>query len=251
MGIKQLYIFSVTTLMITMLVGCSATHTAINKRNLDVQTRMSDSIFLDPVTIDKQTIFVQIRNTSDKPELALEEKIRESLACKGYQLVHSPEQAHYLLQANVLQVGKSDLRAAEHALSQGFGAALTGAVIGASVASLGGKPHENGERMVAGGLLGSAVATVTDAMIQDVAYCVITDVQISEKVGNATKVKEKTKSKLKQGSSGIKEITSTEQVDWKRYQTRIVSTANKVNLKFEQALPELMQGITRSVAGLF
>ncbi len=53
-----------------MLSGCSATHTAISKRNLQVQTKMSDTIFLDPVADDKRTVFVQVRNTSDQQGLS-------------------------------------------------------------------------------------------------------------------------------------------------------------------------------------
>ncbi|WP_422491663.1 complement resistance protein TraT, partial [Endozoicomonas sp. ALE010] len=36
----------------------------------------------------------------------------------------------------------------------------------------------------------------------------------------------------------------------KKYQTRVVSTANKVNLKFEEALPELKKGLSNSISGL-
>lgn len=231
--------------IILVLIGCGATHTAIRKRNLEVQTKMSATVFLDPVPFEKKTLFLQVRNTTDKPGLDLEQRIAMALAEKGYQLVAAPDQAHYLLQANILQVGKTDLRAAEQALTQGFGAALTGAVIGASLAA------ENEMPPVTSGLFGAAVATVTDAMIEDVVYSVITDIQISERVANSVDVKEKTQSKLKQGSHGVKVITSTEKVDWKRYQTRIVSTATKVNLKFEKALPELSTGLTRSIAGVF
>lgn len=237
--------------LVVFLTGCGATHTAISKRKMDVQTKMSASVFLDPVTTDKHKIFLQVRNTSDKCELDLEPCIAEALAAKGYTLVRNPEHAHYLLQTNVLQVGKTDLRAAEHALNQGFGAALGGAAVGAAVGSVGGNHRHNSDRMVVAGLLGAAVATVTDAMVKDVMYSVIADVQISERVGNSVSVKEKTRSKLQQGTSGTKEITSTEKVDWKRYQTRIVSTANKVNLSFEQAAPELVQGLSRSIAGVF
>jgi len=244
---KKLFIFMSITIS---LMGCSAAHNAINKRTLDVQTKMSASIFLDPVVSDKKTVFLQIRNTSDKPEFDLEPNIAATMIDKGYKVVEAPEQAHYLLQANILQVGRSDLRAADHALTQGFGAALTGAIAGAAVGTL--VTKENNERgAIAGGLIGSSVATVADAMVHDVFYSVITDVQISERVANSIVVKEKTRSKLKQGERGIREITSTEKVEWKRYQTRIVSTANKVNLKFKQATPELIKGLTRSITGIF
>ncbi len=232
-----------------LLVGCNATHTAINKRNLDVQTKMSSTIFLDPVTENKRTIYVQLRNTSDKQELNIEPCVMAALQAKGYVIVQNPEEAQYLLQANVLQVGKTDLRAAECALSRGFGTALVGAATGAAIGSL--VQPESDRAAAAGGLMGAAVATVTDAMVKDVVYSVIADVQISERAGNAMVVKEKTRSKLAQGNSGYKEITSTQKISWNRYQTRIVSTANKVNLKFEKACPLLVQGLSGSVAGIF
>lgn len=244
-------------------MACDATHTMIQKRKLDVQTRMSSTVFLDPIPVDKKTVFLQVRNTSDKPELDLNSAIAADLQSKGYQLVEDPEKAHYLLQANVLQVGRSDLRAAEHALSQGFGAAIGGAVVGAAIGSLASplgsgassdkdkNKKQDNKAMVAGGLMGAAVATVTDAMVQDVVYSVIADVQISERVSSTVKVREKTRSKLKQGTSGAKEIVALEETQYKRYQTRVVATANKVNLKFEKAAPLLASGLTRSIAGIF
>ena len=106
------------------LSGCSATHTAISKRNLDVQTKMSDTIFLDPVADDKRTVYVQVRNTSDKQGLSLEPFIVEAVQSKGYRVVRDPEQANFLLQANVLQAGETDLRAQNEAFGGGFGGAL-------------------------------------------------------------------------------------------------------------------------------
>jgi hypothetical protein len=40
-------------------------------------------------------------------------------------------------------------------------------------------------------------------------------------------------------------------VKWKRIRTRIGTSANKVNLKFEEALPEIQKGLCRSISGLF
>ena len=237
--------------LLMLLTGCSATHVAINKRNLDVQTKMSATVFLDPVTTDKKTVFLQIRNTSDRPELDLEGSIKAALEEKGYCVVASHEQAHYLLQTNVLQVGRTDLRAAQHALDQGFGAALSGAVGGAMAGSVLSSREDGGKGAVIGGLVGAAVSTVTDAMVQDVVYSVIADVQISERVGNSVNVREKNRSTLKQGTRGIREITSTEKIEWKRYQTRVVSIANKVNLQFKKAVPALTQGLTQSITGIF
>jgi len=64
-------------------------------------------------------------------------------------------------------------------------------------------------------------------------------------------VREDTHHTLQQGTTGTSTITASEITDWKRYQTRIVSTANKVNLEFAEAQPELVAGIVRSISGIF
>ena len=45
---------------------CCAVHTSIAKKDLDVQTKMSDSIFLDPVEPSQKIIYLNVRSTSDK-----------------------------------------------------------------------------------------------------------------------------------------------------------------------------------------
>jgi hypothetical protein len=233
--------------VIMCITGCASTHTAISKRNLDVQTKMSETIFLDPVAPNKRTVFLQIRNTSDKPGLDLSGQIKAAINNKGYQVIDDPEKSHYLLQANILQVGKTDLRASEHAFSQGFNGGLTGAVTGATVGAL----ASNNDRVaLGGGLLGAAVGIAADALVKDIVYSIITDIQISERAPSGVTVNEELQSDLKQGTSSKRTVTANEQHNWKRYQTRVVSTANKVNLKFEEALPELIAGISNSIAGV-
>ena len=43
-------------LLLTM-VSCSTMHTVISKRNLDVQTKMSDTIWLEPAAANQKTVF--------------------------------------------------------------------------------------------------------------------------------------------------------------------------------------------------
>lgn len=234
-------------ILFLFLLGCSATHTAFNKRNLDVQTKMSATIFLDPVASDKKTVFLQVKNTTGQSSFDLQDKIKYSIIAKGYKIVEDPKLAHYVLQANVLQVGKSDLRAADYALNGGFGGAVSGALIGGGVGAL---ASNDGKGMLAGALIGGAVSTIADALVKDIVYTAITDVQISEKVFGSS-VEEKTKSKLKQGTSGSSKLKSIKTVNWKKYQTRIVSTANKANLKFEEAAKPLREGLARTIAGIF
>jgi hypothetical protein len=68
-------IFGIASLQFS---GCSAAHTAIKKRNLDVQTKMSETIFLEPTEPQNRVVFVDIRNTSDK-EINLKESIITAL----------------------------------------------------------------------------------------------------------------------------------------------------------------------------
>jgi len=240
-NLKRLIHLMVITSIIA-LSGCSAMHTAIKKRNLDVQTKMSATIFLDPVPASKRTVFLQLRNTSDKQSLNFLSPITSAIRAKGYKVVDDPDTAHYWIQANILKVGKSDLRESQQMLAQGYGGAVAGAVVGAQFGS--------GKGAVGMGMLGAAAGLVGDALVDDTMFVMITDIQLSEKSKAGVIVTEANNAKLKQGTSGYKNVSSTEQVDRKKYQTRIVSTANKVNLKFKEAQPVLLKGLINSISGL-
>jgi hypothetical protein len=76
--------------------GCAAVHTSIAKKDLDVQTKMSDTVFLEPVGHNKKIVFVQIRNTSDKA-LDIEGLIVNAITARGYRVTHDPDSAHFRL----------------------------------------------------------------------------------------------------------------------------------------------------------
>ena len=241
-----------TVLMSALLIstlslsGCGALHTAVAKRNLDVQTKMSSSIFLDPVEPEQRTIFVDIRNTSDKPEFDLKPQVIQSLQARGYQVIDSPKRAHYWLQANVLQVGRSNARDTNSALAAGPGIAA-GAVTGYAIHRATGGSSGGA---TAGALVGGAiVGTVVDAMVEDVYYSVITDIQIMERFDGT--VSESSQHQLIQGDSGSTTSSYQRQSDMRKYQTRVASFANQANLKWPEAEPQLTQGLVRSLAGLF
>lgn len=228
------------------LAGCGALHTAVAKRNLDVQTKMSSSIFLDPVEPEQRSIFVDIRNTSDKPEFDLKQQVIQSLQARGYRVIDSPKQAHYWLQANILQVGRSNARDTNSALAAGPGIA-GGAVSGYAIHRATG--GASGGAMVGAVVGGAVVGTVVDAMVDDVYYSVITDIQIMERFDGT--VKEKSEHQLIQGDSGSTTSSYNRTTDMRKYQSRVVSFANQSNLKWPDAEPELTQGMVRALAGLF
>lgn len=239
MNIKKII---VATLVVVSLTGCSALQTSVQKRSLDVQTQMSETVFLDPVAPSKRTVFLQLKNTSDKQDINVYDIVKQSIITKGYSVIDNPDEAHYWIQANILKVGKSDLREAQGYLSNGYGSAVAGGVIGAQ---FGGGKGSTGLAV-----LGATAAFIGDALVKDVYFIMMTDLQISERAKDGVIVTEANNANLKQGTSGFKSVTSSETTNRKKYQTRIISTANKVNLEFSEAQPELIKGLGNSISGI-
>ena len=227
-----------------MLGGCSAAHTMIKKRNLDVQTKMSETIFLEPVSPSKKIIYIDFRNTSDK-ELMCEEQIRNNILTNGYRITNDPAEANFMLQVNILQAGKSDMRSANSALLSGFGGAVTGVAIA-------GMTNSSGQGMIGAGLLGAAIGVIGNALVDDVIITMITDLQIRERPLKGETISQSQATDATQGTATrLKQNVSGGNITWKTYRTRIVSTANKVNLKFSKAQPALADGLIRSISGVF
>ena len=226
------------------LGGCAATQTAISKRDLDVQTKASATIFLDPVKEADRTIFVQVRNTSDRPDLDVAPEITAALAGKGYRIVNDPDAAHYYLQANVLYVGKTSNTASQSALQSGYGGALFGMTVAGSTGN-------SGRALATGALLGGVIETVAGSMVKDVYFSIITDVQIKERLPQGRIAKLDSQQTLQQGTAGSDKVSYAADTEMRAYQTRVISTANKVNLDFAEAVPPLRAGLTRALTGLF
>ena len=253
-GSTTRYVITILLLgaLVVVLTGCAAVHTSIAKRNLEVQTRMSDAVFLDPVGPDKRTIFVQVRNTSDKPNFDLEGPIKNAISGRGYQVLDDPEAAQFMLQAQILSVSKASVTAAEAALNGGYGAPLGGLVAGAAAGvATGGSTQNMAVAGAAGAIVGGLIETVANAAVQDVFYVAITDVQISQKARAGVTGQRDLQVDASQGIGGAETTTFSEVTNEKRYRTRVMSTANKVNLQYEEAAPELNAGLTRVLAGLF
>lgn len=243
---KKYIAIAVITTSVGSLVGCNTTSKMIKHGKLEVQTKMSETIFLDPIEDEKRTVLLQIRNTSDKSGLDIESKIRSAIENKGYRIVNSPKQANIMIQANILQVGRSTLENPFDALSGGYGSGLEGFATGAVLA---GATGGSGRSMLGIGLLAGIGNTVLDAAVEVVNFTMTTDLQISEKA-DGEYVSESSDANLKQGTSGHKKSTWKKKTNWKKYQTRIMSVAKKTNLKFKEAEPKLTEGLVKSISGL-
>ncbi|EIF8269435.1 complement resistance protein TraT [Escherichia coli] len=200
-------------------------------------------MWLEPAS--ERTVFLQIKNTSDKDMSGLQGKIADAVKARGYQIMTSPDKAYYWIQANVLKADKMDLRESQGWLSRGYEGAAVGAALGGGIAA-----YNTGS---AGTTLGVGLATgligmAADAMVEDINYTMITDVQIAERT--RTSVRTDNVAALRQGTSGSKIQTSTETGNQHKYQTRVVSSANQVNLKFEEAKPHLEDQLAKSIANI-
>ncbi len=247
--INVLRFFAVATL-VSFLMGCAATQVAISKRELDVQTKTSTAIFVDPVARDKRTVYLDIRSgVMEFDRRAFKQFVKEQFAQNdnGYKIIDDPERAHFHMSVYVLNLEKASPTAAEAALRAGFvGDVAAGATAGALMNS------GNSYRGAAmGGLLAAGASTVANAFVKDVTYMLVADVQIKEKTRKGVIVRKDSQISAKISDAGSSTQRVSEATNRKEYRTRIVTTANKVNLKLEEARDLMFKKTAYAMAGFF
>ena len=109
---------------------------------------------------------------SDLPDL-----LAQDLRAKGYNVVSSPDSAYYWIQANVLKADKMDLREAQGLLGSGYEGAVAGAALGGGITAY--NSNSGGAALGIGG--GRSGWPAADALVEDVNYTMVTDLQISER----------------------------------------------------------------------
>lgn len=237
----------ILALALTIIQGCQATRTAISKRNLDVQTRTSTAVFVDPVPKNKRLVYLNIRSSVlefDRKRFKRYIMDQFSKNDNGYRITDDFEKAQFQMSIFVLNLQKASPNAATKALGVGF---VGGVATGAAMGSLSNNPSG----LVGGALLGGIVSTVTDALVEDVTYMLVADIQIKEKTKKGVVVKKGTNISAKVSDSGTTTQTVTESSNHKEYRTRIVTTANKVNLEIEEAQPKILERTAYAMAGFF
>jgi len=229
------------------LNGCAAVQTGIKYRNLETQTKMSNTVFLDPVSDDKKTVWLDIKNTSDQ-QLDLM-KVNALVAARGFRVVTDPEKAHYRLQGNILHAGKTTVTAAERTLLSGYGGALVGMGAGAAIGAASGSIPGMYGGAIGGAIVGGLAEVIANSLVAAVTYVVVADIQLSEY--SEKLIHQRETGNMNQGDSAQVYQSSRDESHWKRYRTRVVATAVKVNLAFEEARPALEENLARSIAGMF
>ena len=226
------------------LVGCAAMQTTLEHKDLQVSTQLSETLYLDEVQKQNKVVHLSVKNTSDQ-DVEISGMLKKAIEGHGYKVTNNPDRAHYLLQANILKVGKMSVSASREALGQGYGSVITGVGSAAVVGAAGG----SGNAMLGAGLVMGLADMAASSLVKDVNYAIITDVQVSERVEH--QVSEASQSNLKNGANSQTVQKSKTKSNFQRYRTRVVSSADKVNLKFDEAKPEIEKGLVRVLAGIF
>jgi hypothetical protein len=79
----------------------------------------------------------------------------------------------------------------------------------------------------------------------------VCDIQITEKTKEGVLVRKDTKLNAKVSDAGSSQQTVSEVSDRKDYRTRIVTTANKVNLKIEDAQDLMFKKTAYAMSGFY
>lgn len=237
--------------VIVALTGCAAVNTAVSKRNLDVQTKISSSIFVDPVKASKRLVYVDIRSgVMEFDRRALRKAVKKELADNedGYRMTDDPDEAQYQMNIFVISLEKASPTAAELALKQGYS---SDTAVGAGAGAVYGATHGGAGSAVGMGVVGALGTTAANAFVEDVTYMLVADVQIKEKARKGVIVRKDTKISAKVSDAGSSTQTVSEVSNLKEYRTRIVTTAEKANLDLKEAQPLMFKKTAYAMSGFF
>ena len=234
-------------LAILALTSCAAVHTSIAKKDLDVQTKLSTSIFVDAVPPEKRKVYLEVRSAvMEFDRNAFRQALNEQISGSGngYSFVDSPDKAQYTMSVFVRNLEKASPSAAENYLSSGFQGVAAGSAIGYATGG-------SYRGAAAAGLIGGLASTAANAFVKDVTYLLVPDIQIRERAKKGVIVRRDSKVNSKISDDGATTQTYSEATNQKEYRTRVVTTANKANLELEEAQPLMFEKTAYAMASFF
>lgn len=251
-NLKPTMILGSAIIVGSVLAGCAAVETSVAKRNLDVQTKTSTAIFVDPIARNMRLVYVDVRSgVMEFDRRAFRHEVMNAFANNdnGYQVTDDPDEAPYHMSIFVTTLEKSSPTAAEQALDQGYSDVAAGAMVGEMI----GADHGRGSPTSAmiGSAVGSLAITAANAFVQDVTFMLVADVKITERTRHGAIVRKDTKISSKVSDAGSSTQRVSEATNRKEYTTRIVTTANKANLTIEEAQPLMFAKTAYAMSGFF
>jgi len=229
------------------LTGCGQMINAIEHSDMQVKLKMTDTIFLDPVTRGKnKTVFVTVSNTSDMQEVdtgMLQNLIASRLTAKGYQIVQDPSQAGYIIQVNVLYMDYYRQTGTREG-------AIEGAVVGAGSGALIGQSRDTSIALgIIGGMLGGVGGAILGKAIKVETYAGVVDVELREKTDKPV-----TGQMITNAQTGTSTTIQTKQeinTNWQIYRTKIACTAQQTNINKDEAARAIAERIATQIGGIF
>ena len=234
--------------------GCAATSVALGKKDLEVQTKTSTSVFVDPVSRDKRSVYLDVRSgVMEFDRNAFSRVIKDQFAAsdKGYRIVDDPDQAHFQMLVYVLNLEEANLSAAHSALQEGYvggGEVVAGGAVGAVIGA--NRGHTWGGAAL-GAVAASGMSMVANALVKDVTFMLVCDISIRERVADGVYVRRDTQLGAQVSDGGSSQSRVSEVTDRKDYRTRVVTTANKANLELPEAQDAMFQKTAYAMAGFF
>lgn len=247
-----------SVLAMSLLSGCLTT-------SLQTSSKVSQSIFLEPVAKEKRVVFLNTKNTSSC-QINLEHKLKSHLEAKGYQISDDVENSTYILSTNVLYCDKKQE-------NNTVGGALAGGAVGAGISAYN---SSSASGAIAAGATGAIVGGLLGKLTEDTIYQMQVDVNIKQKIQNKvlnqnvnfnsqTSVRDKKASGFfnsfggnvrseNVGQLNANSANSTQQSYESNYiekSTTILAEAVKTGLKLEEASGILEDKIATQIAGLF
>lgn len=250
-GMKLLLL--VVMLSCVVLTGCANTIKAIENKDLAVDAKMSDTIFLEAESLAEAmqgsngAIFVRVANTSDFQEIDFKNLLTNKLTKMGYNVTPNPKLASYQVTANLLYLSEAkEGMSMSSVVQSGFG----GAVLGASVAGLSGSSWKSaGVAGLAAGLVAGAVDGAAGMMWKVEEYIGITDIQIKETVPGG--VEGTQVASMANGSNTQVNTTRNIKTDKQEYRTRIAVSAKQTNIDRNEACNVIADRLASQISGLF
>lgn len=230
------------------LNGCAATMTAFRYKDLKVQSKPDETIFLRPVPQAKKTVWLEVKDTSG--ESINLSSLHGLISSKGYRIVSDPEAANYWYQVNVRYLGEANTPAIKEAMHAGYGGGIIGGVGGGIIGGMASNQrYGTVAGALVGGILGQAAEFIAGELVKKVEFAIIVDAQLSERSDRP--LTEHQTASVQQGTaSRVQQDTGNYQTDRILYRNRLSATAVQVNLSLETAKPALVDKITQSLAGV-
>jgi hypothetical protein len=224
--------------------GCSSTATMLQNASLKTRVVMTEPIFLDNSKTPK-TVYIQVNNTSDLKGVMLAPVLRDRMIKKGMTLVEKPDDATWIINANITSFVYHD-----PAASMGKEMSLAGTVTaGVAGAALAGNNAAVIPAAIAGAIVGNVGGALLGNLISIDAVAGKVDLQIQEKTDKT--VKSVIRSDAKQGTSTSVVTTQEIEVDRITYRTNFTVEARRTNMNLEEAVAEVTNKLADQISGVF